>query len=97
MKRTSVILSIVLVAAFALSACGPTTIVANPAPTQRIMSVTGTGTTTLSPDIAYINIGVHTEKDTAADAVAENNSQTQQVIDALKQAGVDAKDIQTTN
>ena len=36
------------------------------------------------PDIAYINIGVHTEKPTAADAVAENNTQTQQVVDALQ-------------
>ncbi|MBI3739164.1 MAG: SIMPL domain-containing protein [Chloroflexi bacterium] len=97
MKRTSIILSIVVLAAIALSACGPTTIVANPAPPQRNMVVTGTGTVTLTPDIAYINIGVHTEKDTAADAVAENNAQTQQVIDALKSAGVDTKDIQTTN
>jgi len=97
MKRTSIILSIVVLAAVALSACGPTTIVANPAPPQRNMVVTGTGTVTLTPDIAYINIGVHTEKDTAADAVAENNAQTQQVIDALKSTGVDTKDIQTTN
>jgi len=97
MKRTSIILSIVVLAAIALSACGPTTIVANPAPPQRNMVVTGTGTITLTPDIAYINIGVHTEKDTAADAVAENNAQTQQVMDALKSAGVDTKDIQTTN
>lgn len=97
MKRTSMILSIVILAAVALSACGPATIVANQAPPQRTMIVTGTGMVNLTPDIAYINIGVHTEKDTASDAVAENNAQTQQVIDALKQAGVDAKDIQTTN
>lgn len=97
MKRTSMILSIVILAAVALSACGPATIVANQAPPQRTMIVTGTGMVNLTPDIAYINIGVHTEKDTASDAVAESNAQTQQVIDALKQAGVDAKDIQTTN
>lgn len=97
MKRTLLILSIVVLAAIALSACGPTTITANPAPPQRTISVTGTGTITLTPDIAYINIGVRTEKDTAANAVAENNAQTQQVIDALKNAGVDAKDIRTAN
>jgi uncharacterized protein YggE len=40
---------------------------------------------------------VHTEKPTATEAVSENKDQTQQVIDALKVSGVDAKDIHTTN
>jgi hypothetical protein len=61
------------------------------------MSVNGSGQVFLAPDIAYINIGVHTEKPTAADAVAENKNQTQKVIDTLKGAGVDPKDISTTN
>jgi uncharacterized protein YggE len=51
----------------------------------------------LTPDIAYINIGVHTESPTATEAVAANNTQTQQVVDALKTAGVAAKDIRTSN
>jgi hypothetical protein len=97
MKRTFLILGAVMLGAIVMSACGPATIVANPAPTQRTLSVTGSGMVNMIPDIAYINIGVHTEKPTAADAVAENNTQTQQVVDALKTAGVDAKDIQTTN
>ena len=61
------------------------------------MNVTGTGQAFLSPDIAYIYIGVHSEEDTAAQAVSANNRDTQKVIDALKKAGVDAKDIRTTN
>ena len=97
MKRSFLILTAVMLAAIALSACGPATLVANPAPPQRTLSVTGTGTVNMIPDIAYINIGVHTEKPAAADAVAENNTQTQQVMDALKAAGVDVKDIQTSN
>lgn len=97
MKRTFLILTAVILAAIALSACGPATIVANPVPPQRLLNVTGSGMVNMTPDIAYINIGVHTEKPTAADAVAENNTQTQQVVDAIKAAGVDAKDIQTTN
>lgn len=97
MKRTFLILAAIMLGAIAMSACGPATIVANPAPAQRTLSVTGSGMVNMTPDIAYINIGVHTEKPTAADAVAENNTQTQQVVDALKAAGVDAKDIQTTN
>src|ERR1700690_4019082 len=97
MKRTFSILTAVIFAPYALSACSPANVVASPAPTQRTLSVTGTGTVNMTPDIAYINIGVHTEKPAATDAVTENNTQTQQVVDALKAAGVDVKDIQTTN
>ncbi len=97
MKRTVIISAVMLVAIIGLTACGPATIVANPVPPQRMLIVNGTGTVTLTPDIAYINIGVHTESPTAADAVASNNTQTQQVVTALKNAGVDAKDIRTSN
>jgi hypothetical protein len=97
MKRTILILVVMLPAVIALSACGPATIVANSVPPQRTLNVSGTGTVTLTPDIAYINIGVHTELATASEAVSANNVQTQQVVDALKKAGVDAKDIRTSN
>ncbi len=97
MKIKTLIVSVVLLAAVALSACGPATIVANPAPPQRTMNVNGTGTVNLTPDIAYINIGVHTEMPTAADAVSSNTTETQQVVDAIRKMGVDAKDIRTTN
>jgi uncharacterized protein YggE len=40
---------------------------------------------------------VHTEKPTAAEAVSANNAQTQQVIDALKEFGVEEKDIHTSS
>lgn len=97
MKRTFAVMIALILAAVALSACGPSTIVANPAPTQRTLSVTGTGMVQMTPDIAYINIGVHTEAAVASDAVAQNNTQTQGVVDAIKAAGVAAKDIRTTN
>jgi uncharacterized protein len=97
MKRSTLLLAVLLPATIILSACGPATIVANPVPPQRSLNVTGMGTVMLTPDIAYINIGVHTESPTAAEAVATNNTQTQQVVDALKTAGVDAKDVRTSN
>ncbi len=97
MKRTLLALPVVLAAVIVLSACGPATIVANPLPPQRSLNVSGTGLIYLTPDIAYINIGVHTETPTAAEAVTANNKQTQLVVDALKAAGVDAKDIRTSN
>ncbi len=97
MRTKSILFTALALLAFALSACGPATIVANPAPPQRSLNVTGTGQVYLTPDIAYIYIGVHTERPTAAESVSANESQTQSVIDALKSAGIDAKDIRTTN
>jgi len=97
MKIKSLFVSIVLLTAVALSACGPATIVANQVPPQRTMNVNGSGMVMLTPDIAYINVGVHSEKPTASEAVSVNNEQTKQVVDALKNFGVDPKDIRTTN
>ena len=63
----------------------------------RTVTVTGSGKVYLTPDIAYITIGVHTEGENAAEAVASNNAQAQEVIDALLAQGIAEKDIQTTN
>ncbi len=82
----------VLLAGLILSACGP--VLSTQAHT---LSVSGVGTVSLSPDIAYINVGVHTENADLNTAVSQNNTQTQALIDALKQAGVAAEDIQTSN
>ena len=96
MRNKTLFVSALVLLALALGACSPT-VMANPAPPVRSMNVSGSGQVYLAPDIAYINIGVHTEKPAAADAVAENKDQTQKVIDTLKSAGVDPKDISTTN
>ena len=104
------VVSMVLIAAV-LSACAgnamaqvqtPTATPANtPAADQsanpRTLTVSGTGVAYLTPDIAYVNIGVHTENKDAATAVSSNNTNSQKVIDALKKSGVADKDIQTTN
>lgn len=118
MKTKTFAISVVLLLAVLLSACGPATLPATllvpsvpPAtidqvtpplaqvaqPATRLLTVSGAGQVSLKPDIAYINVGVHTEKPSAAEAVAENNTNTQKLIEALKAAGVDANDIQTTN
>ena len=97
MRTKSMIVSIILLAAVALSACAPSGIAANPAASQRTLNVTGAGQVSLTPDIAYIYVGVHTENASASDAMTENNSRTQVMIDALKKAGIDEKDIRTTN
>jgi uncharacterized protein YggE len=93
--------------ALALSGCGPA-IAAQAAgnlqqatgtdqPPVRTLAVNGTGKAYLTPDIAYIYIGVQTENADAAEAVAENNTKAQKVVDAIKAFKIEAKDIQTTN
>jgi len=92
MKTKSLIVFAVMTLALLMSACGPTNQAA-----VRTLNVSGSGQANLAPDIAYIYVGVHTEKPTAAEAVAENNTQTQTVIQAIKDFGIDEKDIRTTN
>jgi len=98
MKSKSELISTVLLFALVLSACSSPSGVAPAGQLPiRSMTVTGAGQVPLKPDIGYINIGVHTEKATAAESVAQNNTDTQKVIDALKGAGVAADDIRTSD
>ena len=98
MKTKSLIAFVVILLALIVSACQPAVAVTQSGqPTGRTLSVAGSGDSFLAPDIAYIYIGVHTEKLTAAEAVEENNSQTQALIEAIRDFGIDAKDIRTTN
>jgi uncharacterized protein YggE len=95
--RTKFLVFAVLALTLVLSACGPTTINQEAQPVTRTLNVNGVGTTYLTPDIAYINIGVHNEGATATEAVDANKTQTKAVLDALKKAGVEDKDLRTTN
>jgi uncharacterized protein YggE len=63
----------------------------------RTISVTGSGKVYITPDIATINIGVHTEDADVAKALSDNTAKLQSVSDTLKSKGVAAADIQTTN
>ena len=98
MKTKSIFVVAVALLALVLSACaGPTTINQEAQPTVRTVSVSGSGLAYLVPDIAYIYVGEHTEKPSASEAMTENNAQTQKMIQALTDFGIDAKDIRTTN
>ncbi len=91
MRMKLSIFGTVLVLALALSACGTA------AAPVRTLNISGNGTVYLTPDIAYIYLGVHTEDPAIATAVSKNNTQTQTLVDALKKAGIASKDIQTSN
>ena len=63
----------------------------------RTISVNGNGKSILTPDVATINVGVHSENVDVAAALNENTTLAQSVAEALQGFGVDSKDIQTTN
>jgi uncharacterized protein YggE len=95
--KSLIVFAVVAMLALLVGACGPTTINQEAPPTMRTLSVAGTGEAFLAPDIAYIYVGVHTEKLTAAEAVAENTTQTNAVIEAITEFGIPARDVRTTN
>jgi uncharacterized protein len=59
------------------------------------ITVTGTGEVRKTPDRASLTFGVQTEGATSAKALADNSAATRRLIDALKAAGVSAKDLKT--
>ncbi len=63
---------------------------------QRQITVTGTGKVTAEPDLATISIGVQITEPTLAAATQKASEAMTKVLDAIKAAGVDAKDIQTS-
>lgn len=95
-NKFAVLTTLVLLGAL-VSACGPTTVYTQSEPPMRTITVTGTGMVTLTPDVAYIYIGVETADASATKAMDDNNVQAQAVIDAIKSFGVEDRDIQTTN
>jgi uncharacterized protein YggE len=102
MNKKYLVFAIVAVFALMVSACGPSapsSVTNNYAAPEalRTLNVSGVGVVYLTPDIAYITIGVNTQRDNAAEAVEENKAQTAAVIQAIKDAGVEDKDIRTNN
>lgn len=89
--------AVLAVLALVVSACGTTTVNQAAPLTPRTLNVSGVGVVYLTPDIVYINIGVNTQRANAAEAVEINKEQTNAVIQAIKDFGVDEKDIRTTN
>ena len=97
MRTKFLAFAILAILALAVSACGPTTINQAAPESVRTLNVSGLGVVYLTPDIVYINIGVNTQRENASEAVEINKEQTSAVIQAIKDFGVNEKDIRTTN
>jgi uncharacterized protein YggE len=96
--RTSSIAALVLA-----SAAVPAGAVAQAqtAPVQVVsgtrLDVSATGEVTRVPDIAIISAGVQTLQPTATAAIEENAARMERVRSALKRAGIEDRDIQTSS
>jgi uncharacterized protein YggE len=66
-------------------------------PARPFIETTGESSVGAKPDFAVISIGVQSAGRAAQAALADNSKATQTVIDAVKGAGVEAKDIQTSD
>jgi uncharacterized protein YggE len=99
MRKNMFVVVSLLVVATLVAGCTPTVIErsAEPQTMERTIAVNGTGSVTASPDVAYINIGVHTENADPKEALTSNTTQAQDVVDAIKALGVAGEDIQTSN
>ncbi|HEX8172876.1 MAG TPA: SIMPL domain-containing protein [Thermoanaerobaculia bacterium] len=82
-----------------------TAAVAQPQPQQQpyamtaaeTVTVSGTGRVNVTPDRFTFNVGVQSVAPTVDDAVAENNRRVAAVLAALRKAGAQERDIQTSN
>jgi uncharacterized protein len=83
-----------------LAAITAATLLATPAWAQTtfpaMISVTGEATISVAPDLAQIEAGVTSDAKTAREASEANNAAMGKLLQALKAAGIDAKDIQTS-
>lgn len=97
MKNKTIIISILLMlAALGLAACGPVAASSGAAET-RTVSVNGTGTIIVSPDMATVQVGVVKEGDDADKASAANTAEVEKIKEALLGLGIAESDLKTTN
>lgn len=81
---------------FLFAALIATSALAQPQPAGETVTVSGTGRAIVTPDRFTFQVGVHTVAATVDDAVTENNRRVAAVIAALKRAGAEERDIQTS-
>lgn len=67
-----------------------------PGPRPATFVLSGEGTASAAPDMAVVTSGVVSQGDTARAALDANTAAMQKLIDSLKAAGIEAKDIQTS-
>lgn len=80
-----------------ITASTPQSIVESSQESPRQLFATGIGQVIVTPDMAYIYIGVQNQDPILADAIDENSTTSDAVIKAIKGLGIKATDIQTSS
>ena len=95
----NILLTALAVSAAAIPASAPaqTAIAAVPVLAGTRLDISATGEVTRVPDMAIISAGVQTLRPTATAAIEQNAAQMEQVRAALKRAGIEDRDIQTSS
>lgn len=70
---------------------------ADPSFAATTLSLSAYGEARADPDMATITLGVENQAPTAGEAMAGNSAQMNRVIAALKRAGLEPRDLQTSN
>lgn len=96
MRSTTALRSATVLAASLLLAL-TTPLRAEDKPMDRLITVSASGYAYAEPDQARLSAGVTAEADSAEAALSANTELMRKVVDGLKEAGIDAKDIQTSN
>jgi uncharacterized protein YggE len=66
-------------------------------PAPATLSLTGEGTVRAKPDMATLQLGVVAEAVTARDALSENTSRMAEIVAALREDGIESRDLQTSD
>jgi uncharacterized protein YggE len=64
---------------------------------EKTISVTGTATTKVEPDLLHIQFGVETQEKTANEALQKNSELMSSVIEAVKGAGIVESELSTSS
>ena len=92
--------SVILVLAFAVNltpAENQATAEVTPFPSrEKVISVTGTATSSVEPDLLVIQFGVEIQEDTAREALESNSLLMNGVVDSIKSIGISEDEISTS-
>lgn len=97
MKTILLFASVLGGATLPVSAFAQAPVSAAPVPAGTRLEVVATGEVTRVPDVAVIQAGVVTRSATATTALEENARRMERVRTALRRAGVETRDIQTSS
>ncbi|MEM8876532.1 MAG: SIMPL domain-containing protein [Pseudomonadota bacterium] len=93
MRAGAVVVVLIMVVAFARTATAAEETTSDPG----LISVSGIGEVTATPDLAVITTGVVTSAPTAREAVTANTEAMNGILKRLKDMGIEDRDLQTSN